>query len=266
MFEVALKSSIGGRTRAVLRELNGYDEIFVAANRPSAAPELVDRLLVASYDRDAVAPGDAATVALADLDRILAALYIELFGAHVEGRATCSACGEEFEASFSLLDLRAHLDASAAAADRPDETGYFAWGSGARFRMPTTEDFRAARAAGGDVADQIARVAEACLRGPGEVDPSGLQAAMERVGPTYDLEISAACVECDATQLVPFDVRSYLFAAIRNDAAWRIRETHAIARAYGWGRAEIMELARSERRAFVALIAAEAQPRRSLLA
>ena len=86
---------------------------------------------------------------------------------------------------------------------------------------------------------------------------------MEQVGPLLDMDLDASCPHCGISQRVRFDIQSYLFRALGYERQFLIYEVHCIARAYGWGYQEILNLTREDRRTFVGLIkSARPAPRR----
>jgi hypothetical protein len=92
--------------------------------------------------------------------------------------------------------------------------------------------------------------------------PAAVEQAMEDLAPVLDLDIDTACPECGARQAVHFDVQFYLLRAIAQEQNQMLREVHRIASAYGWELDRILDLPRSERRAFVDLIESEMTVRR----
>ncbi|MEE8523594.1 MAG: hypothetical protein V3T72_06650 [Thermoanaerobaculia bacterium] len=263
MDQVRLQPGLPGGRWACLRGLCGHDEAAVDGTSDLAAAALLERLLVEAPGTT-VSPATVWELTVCDRDRLLAAVYRRHFGDRIEGDLTCRGCGERFEATFSLAELLASLEADAGRSETgnghrvtgPDEDGVYRLADAGRFRLPTLGDQR--RAAGLDPAAARRMLLERCVV---EGDPSAaaddLDAAMAAVGPVVDLDLDAACSECDEEQSVRFDIRSYLLAALAREKRWLIREVHYLATAYGWSLDEILGLPRDDRRAFVRLIEAE---------
>lgn len=250
MFDVELRPGLPGGRWACLRELRGRDEAALGDAAELAVVALIDQLLVAAAGTT-VAPGMAAALALGDRDRLLAAVYRQHFGDRVDGRHTCAGCGEAFGVGLSLAALEATLVAGAAAVTGPDEVGAYRLPGRGRFRLPTIQDRRAV--AGLQVDAARAALLRTCRLDDDAGDDDELEAAMEAAGPLLDLDIDAGCPSCGAAAVVHFDIVSHLHGVLRQERRWLVREVHCLARAYGWGLAEILDLPRSERRAFVSL-------------
>lgn len=249
---VPLQPGLPDGTWACLRELCGEDETAFAGGRP--ATDLLDRLLVESPG-STVRPGVAWTLAVCDRDRLLAAVYRRHFGDHVSGSARCARCGEDFEIGFELSALQTSLTDAAEGVTGPDAERLYQLADGRRFRLPTAADERAVRGLDPHEAE-VALLQRCVVEGSGGDDPQTVQAAMEAVGPTLDLELEGRCPACDTAREVRFDIQAHLLSALAFERRWLTREVHCIASAYGWSLREIMSLPRSDRRAYVRLIAA----------
>lgn len=232
---------------AYLRELRGVDEESVEGTETDVAIRLLDRLLL-PVDGAAVMPGHAATLCAADRDRLLAAVYLQAVGRRIAAHAACAGCGQPFDLDFDLIDLLASLDAAAVREWRgPD--GTFETPAGLRFRLPTGAE--EVTDAGG--ADPERQLADRCRIG-GDADLAALADAMAAVAPLVDVELAATCPACAHQQTVRFDIQAFLLGRLLVEQRERAREVHAIARAYGWGLAEILDLPRPRRADYVELI------------
>ncbi len=94
-----------------------------------------------------------------------------------------------------------------------------------------------------------------------EGDPTGdtesLQRTMKDLAPLLDLDLEAHCPECNTQQMVHFDMQHYLFSALRQEQKQLALEVHRLATAYRWSLNEILQLSRSLRRTYVALVESE---------
>lgn len=256
MLQVPLRPGLQGGKWAGVRSLCGHDEAFLNGTSSAEAVAFLDRLLVEAPGTT-VAPGRAKELAVCDCDRLFATLYLKYFGERIEGSAACRDCNEPFESSFSLPDLMASLeDTAAAKATGPDEEGIYTLPDGRRFRLPTADDRYSV------IGLEAEKAADALLeRCMVEGDPREaqelIQATMDEVGAVLDLDLEAACPKCGALQSVRFDIQTYLLRALAYERRFLNHEVHRIAMAYGWGHEEILSLTREDRRSFVRMIEAE---------
>jgi hypothetical protein len=251
MAEVSLRCH-PSETRARIRELAGEDEQAVESCSTWDAVRLIGAVL-----EDGAL--DPMTIAAADRDRILAAIYLETFGRRVDSTVHCTRCGNLFDLNFRLDELARTLDQNASKIARTAGPGIFESPAGFRFRLPTAaEEMEAARLAPASAEKWLA---ERCLL-EGSSDFESLQAALEDAAPALDLELDAHCPECNAAQTVRFDVQSFLLNAILQGRQKLWRDLHRIASAYHWSRQEILAMPRGERRELADLIESESVARR----
>lgn len=239
-----------------LRELSGFDELC-----DSPAAELINRLLV---DRPgAVArPGDAGKLTLAEIDRVLAAIYRSLYGNEVECHVSCPACRYSYSLSFTLTDMWSAMTETTPEDEKllselagPDERGAYRLG-GLSFRLPTGDDL--AEVAGLAQEEMAVALRARCVLEEDAVhDEETLDRVMALTEPTLDTDLDGLCPECGTEQLVPFRIDEFLFAALRRESTLLTREVHELARAYRWSRREILEMPRHERRQHAGLVLAE---------
>lgn len=259
MLCVLLDPGIDGRRRAFVRALTGADEIAAEAG----AVALLDRLLVAGSQ--AVRSGEAARLAVADRDRLLAALYRDLFGDRIEADAPCRECDRPFAVAFSLAAL---VDGQRTprpdGVDGPDEAGHYRLVE-VIFRLPTSEDLEAVLGQPGDRA-KATLLARCIVEGRGAGREAEIEAAMAALGPTLDTELETTCPHCATRQGVRFAIDRYLLRCLANERRFLLHETHSIARAYGWSHEAIMALPRRDRQDYVRLIDAERQGRSGRMA
>jgi hypothetical protein len=238
---------------ACLRPLCGRDELAIPVG-DLAATHLVDNLLVRAPGTS-VGPGDVWSLSVTDRDRLLAGLYRHHFGDRIEGSTECRACGEDFDLGCDVSDLLAALEIRAPTlSSGPDEEGAYALADGRRFRVPTADDQRCAL----EAADRAGQMLRRCLlEGDAGADDGLLEAALAEAAPVLDLDLSAPCPECGAVRNVPFAIERHLLGALASERRWLVPEVHSIARSYHWPLADILALAREDRRAYVRLIEAE---------
>ena len=256
MRQIELHPGLPDGRWACLRPLCGHDEAATDGSDDLAATRLVDRLLVAAPGTS-VEPGRGWELSVTDRDRLLVALYEQLYGERIEGTVECPGCSASYEMAFGLDDLRHRLAPREGGPARgPDAERGYELPDGRRFRLPTPDDQRSVL--GLDPAAAAEAILERCLLS-GEVasDRAGLEAAIEELALTLDLDLEAACPECSQTQEVRFDLGRHLLGALAAERRWLAREVHSIATAYGWGLHEILGLTRDDRRAYVEIIEAD---------
>lgn len=243
----------GGRW-AVLRPVTGHDELALDAGAPGSGTALVDRLLVAAPGTP-IGPGTVGSLSVAERDRLLAAVYAACYGDHVESAATCTACGEPFELTFSLDALLAdRVPRPGDDVAGPDDEGYYRSRDG-RFRVPTVGDVGAVAALAPTRAPRA--LLERCVAGAVDGREEELAAAMERLAPHLDVDLGTRCPACGDAQSVRFSMERFLVGALTAERRFLTREVHRLAAAYGWGLDDILRLSREDRRTLVRQVEAE---------
>lgn len=258
MLEVPLFPGLPGGRWARLGPLTGAIEADVEPDDPGAFGRLVDQLLQPA-EGTTVAPNRAFDLAVSDLDRLAAALYRRYFGERLESRLECGRCGRPFEVNLELDGLVDDApQAPPPGIEGPDGEGWFQLGDGARFRLPTLRDQIAVRHLMADEAGRMLR--DRCLAGgTGEGDPpADLEPAMAAVGPLASGEVAVPCPHCHYDEnRFDFALQASVLEALAFERGFLHHEVHYLARAYGWGRTEILALPREDRWRHVRIILAE---------
>ena len=233
------------RAAFLLKRIDGRLESAIVPD----ATGMISRLLAALLTDKAGAPVDVRTLPLAVHDRLVAQVYLAELGSSVKARARCRGCGESFEFGFSLAELLARQDETAAPIGPPADDGYWRTGDGARIRPPILADVEA-----GDTATLMDRISA----DPVDSDQhEAVSAFLEDASPSISLDIATVCPACHEAQPVWFDLARFLLDALAAERPFLIREAHLIAARYGWSHQEIMGLRRDDRRAYAALIESE---------
>jgi hypothetical protein len=244
-----VSDAIDARAALWLRELNGSDEQQVDGEHTAAALRLIERVVE-----------NARTLNASARDRLLAGLYRLTFGDRVETTVKCGACGSPYDLGFSLEQLMASVSRTAVPGLVAHPDGSYSLAGGGRFRLPAAADELAVSSLRLDQAEAGLRAR--CTLEPG--DAEAIDDAMQSIAPILSLRIAAGCPECGAAQQFEFDVQRFLLSRIRKERPGRQREVHRLASAYGWGLTEILNLPRSERRAFCELVENEREGQRRL--
>ena len=127
--------------------------------------------------------------------------------------------------------------------------------AGMRFRLPTCADVAELHGLPPEVAERV--LEQRCVLALGSGDRDALDRAMALAVPRVATELDAECPRCGHFQITPFGIEAFLCAALERERAMVIREVHVLARAYGWSRADILDMARSDRHLYVRLVLAE---------
>ncbi len=237
-----------------LRPINGHDESAIEAADLHGALDLLDRLLITRAGA-LVGQGEAGRLSYAARDRVLAAVYVKVYGEMIVSTVRCIACDKPFDLSFSLSDFVEANPSSDVRADTVHVTE-----NGWRFRLITGDDERAVIGMPAQAARQA--MLTRCTQSdtpPDERAMDEIEAAMEHIAPLLSADLSATCVECSREQQIGFDVQAFLLSRLIKDKMRLAGEVHTLAMAYHWGLSEILSLTRAERRQYIALIEADAR-------
>jgi hypothetical protein len=244
MLSLGLALHEGGVRPVTLRPLRGDDELCLQAPTAAAAIELLARL-AHTLDGSALA---LAELSVSQVDRLLAALYGELYGNAAECRVRCGGCGERYEFTLDLVALQSAQDAA-----RPppcDAQGGWSFDEDCRLRAPRLADLELA-------ATPAQLLGRLLLSGSSEGREKELLEFLERAAPVLSLDLAAPCPHCAREQSVRFDLARYLAQRLHGERPFLLRETHLIASRYGWSHTEVMALSRDDRRAYARLIESE---------
>lgn len=237
-----------------LRPLTGRDERSLEGVSIFDTIALIDRLLI---DRAGaiVAAGQAVNLTSAARDRALACIYTQSYGDLIRSSRLCASCGNHYDLSFKLSDLLNGYPMAPPPAD-----GVYQTPEGLRFRLPTGIDELAVIGLGPQAARRA--LLKRCTLTE-DADPARIEAAMEAVAPLLNTELEAICPECATAEIMDFDMGTYLLRRLLNDKERLPNEVHMLAMAYGWSHDDILDLTRSERRRYMALIEASVRQSRA---
>ncbi len=165
----------------------------------------------------------------------------------------CESCDEPFDFSVDLADLPI-TDAG----ETYPETTLQISGKTIRVSVPTIADQRAAAAASeeSEVAEELfwrcVCDEQGALKGRRASAKvlAKIEEALSKMAPAVPFSAEAKCPNCDATNLVPINVVQWLWSLADSP----IDDVHTIASTYGWSEADILALARSRRKSYIARI------------
>ena len=202
-----------------------------------------------------------ALLSIGERNRRLLALRERLIGPHFEAVATCPQCGERLEMSFTAQQLYASAPASTSEPIEVAHNGYCV-----RVRLPSTADLLDVLDAASTEQAQ-ARLLARCLlwvrQGDIELPPetalpegvvAAIQAHMAQADPMGDLQLTPRCPACGHGWTTALDLATYVWEEVADRAKRLLRETHTLARAYGWREADILAMSDQRRQWYLDLL------------
>ncbi len=189
-------------------------------------------------------------------DARLFRLRAALFGPTLAGVDACPHCGADTEFLLDTAPLAA-LDPPAGPF-RATEAGI-----DLRFRLPTTGDIAAVLALGDAGPRALARRCILVAERAGEpLDPQllpdalldAIERRMAEVSPTAEVRLRLTCADCGDAWERALDIGEFLWDEIATEARRLTGEVHVLARAYGWGEAEILGMSARRRRLYLELV------------
>ena len=213
------------------------------------------RLVAALVGDDA-----ARAMPVAERDRLLGAVYRDVFGPRVLASRACINCAEPYDFDFQIADVEAELDRQPRPPEitRLDEDGRAVLDTGHRLRAPTLQDEEAVAGLPLDEAEEA--LYAACVdasEGALPLPRDTAERVLEWLSPITDLDLVGTCPECGTTQSTRFSIEHYVVQALSAERRQLVREVHMIAAAYGWSQSEILGLTRDDRRQLATLVEAD---------
>ncbi len=245
-------------------------ELLDAWERGSSEPPVGRALTLLAAACPETPPEELARESVGRRDGRLLTLREWTFGPRLMSVAACPACGERLETAFDMDDIRVGGTADEApdyaAADPIGPLSLSVAGYELTFRLPDSLDVAAL--AGGESLDGARlRLLGRCVlsaRGPeGDETPPDrlpeavLQAVVDRMAaadPQGDVELALSCPACAHAWPAVFDIASFFWTEVDAWARGLLHEIHALACAYGWCEAEILDLSPRRRRSYLELV------------
>lgn len=234
--------------------LSSQDILCVWETAARQAP--LDRaltLLAAASPR--AAREELARLPIGDRDRCLLDLREGTFGRDAIAASTCGGCGQRVEFALALATLR--LPRAGLAVGEVEASGWHL-----RFRLPDSTDLAAALGA----SDARRALAASCVLearrdgvvvGEPDLPPavlSRLAEAMAETDPQAEVLLDFSCPACGGAGRTTFDIAAFLWEEVRAHALRLLVEVATLARAFGWGEADILSMSAVRRRAYLELV------------
>lgn len=182
------------------------------------------------------------------------AALLNLRNAHFAGPwalvCACPDCGAEVEFSVDCIELAANLVPAGGEGPTPID-----WrGRSVEARAAVLDDLRAVAGA-----EDIGRALLArCMTGVDVADCTDaeieeLGARLEALDPAAVVEFDMICPDCAATWPALIDLADALWRELRGAAERLLLDVDALARAYGWTEAQVLDLTPARRAAYLQL-------------
>jgi hypothetical protein len=215
-------------------------------------------LLAAAYPDHS--PASLAQLSIGERDTLLLTLRERLFGSRMHCLSNCAGCNETLAIELDVQELRVSAVGNSTIPMSIDEEDYVL-----NFRLPNTYDLLAIAGAGTVSAGRLLLldrlIISATHKGtavaPDKIPASILsrmESSMADAEPQADLQLNFVCDVCRCRNLTVFDIASFLWTEVEVWAIRTLREIHELARAYGWGEAEILHMSPWRRRCYMELL------------
>ena len=188
-----------------------------------------------------------------------------LLGPEITLVANCPGCGEQLESTFHSADIRADAR-DAEPVQTMEVSGYRL-----AFRLLVSEDVAGvAPTMERDVARRtlfercildVLREGDAAEAAelPGHV-VAAVAANLAAADPQADVELALSCPSCAHSWQAAFDIADFLWQEIHEWAKYMLRSVHTLARAYGWGEADVLALTPTRRQIYLDSRSNEREP------
>jgi len=200
---------------------------------------------------------DLAALSIGRRDASLLAVREQTYGPKLEGFVQCPHCSESLEFDLTVADLVVESSHGEKRALELESDGYEL-----RFRLPDSRDLASLLGARDSTAAHdllLERCVLKASRGgePVEVGdlPAGVAAdlsvAMSEHDPQAEVLLDLLCPACEHRWQALFDIVTFFWTELANQAQRLLREVHALARAYGWREADILAMSARRRQFYM---------------
>ena len=229
----------------------------------------VERSLALASGGSGVDAGELAALPLGRRDAWVLELHRALGAGPLEAIVPCPACGEqdEFEIEPAALLARGReRDEAGVGRWRAEQARLDAGGCVVSWRPLDSRDVAAAaEQAEATAAEQVLLsrcVVEATgpdgVQLPGEALPpetrAAVAAAMLESDPLAEVLVDLVCPACEGAFTAELDVTTFVWSRLRSRGEQLLRETHALACAYGWTEDAVLALGERRRLAYLELL------------
>lgn len=206
---------------------------------------------------------ELADVMLGARDRLMLSLREQMFGSRLVGFSSCPECGERWELSLSVAELRHQMGSEK---DTPE--GAFSDDSVAiRYRLPTSRDLAAVANASDAESGRRLLIERCVLEATREGQPlpcqelsdasiGRLAEQMSAADPGAEILLDSACPACGKTAEIYLDIAEFFWAELVALSRALFLEVHRLAQAYHWSEAAILEMSAQRRQAYLDLLGA----------
>lgn len=227
-----------------LREMNGYDEMRLAATRDSPFFLQSIALLqgVAGFpegvDAEEVLP------CLSVGDRVLLMLHMRrmTLGDTMHCILKCPACRVPMSIELSASTF---IDSAVKSALGQTETG--------EIKPVTTEDQKMLLLSAGGINAAAAMLLKSCALSH-DRSADDAEQALKQIDPLADIVLDLSCPECGQIFQAPFDPEAFFLTEVATRSAELEKEVHWLAFHYHWSEDAILSLPASRRRRYLDLI------------
>lgn len=187
-----------------------------------------------------------ASLTVGQRDRRLIEMRQRLFGSSFDAVAGCPRCEEKLDLSFSASQLPT-------GDDPPLSVEVAADGCNLSVRLPNTVDLLEVASADPEQREValLERCAGAALTGRAA---EAVQSRMAEMDPIARIELDLTCPACEHRWTGFFDIASYLWTELNDYVLRLFRETHTLARAYGWRESDILGMTPRRRQIYLEMV------------
>jgi hypothetical protein len=250
---------------AELRPLTGREEEWLARNPDVPSALAVTKLLSGCLLRlgNAAPPDDVARrLLVGDRDFLMLQLRAITLGDEFQPIVHCAECNQKMDISFKTNDVPVERRPQTATLHTLVLSGRGRRKRTVRFRLPTGADQEAVLAL--EPEDAVNTLLDRCLidkpRSLGAHERTAIIDAMGAFAPKVELELDLQCLECKYAFVTPFDTTAFFLTEMRSNEHQLLKEFHGLAFYYHWSEAEILNLDRGRRRAYLSLLSDELGP------
>jgi hypothetical protein len=204
---------------------------------------------------------ELAALSIGQRDARLLTLRERTSGPRLNGFAECPRCAERLEFDVAVADLRMAEDPDIREQAWEPDTG----GLALRFRLPNSRDLAAVLGCQDPTAARNLLVERCVLEASRDGVPvaagelpadviTGLARRMSECDPQAEVLLDLRCPSCDHRWQAFFDIVAFFWAELAAQAKRLLCEVHALARAYGWSEADVLDMSARRRQYYLEMV------------